>query len=210
MKISVKPEWITVPGLSAYNTMLDTMENRVESIINHKNSEAVYLVEHQDVYTAGTNSSRGDIIDLGNIPIINTGRGGRITYHGPGQRVIYPVLNLSIRQKDIKQYVRHLEQWIINSLKIIGIDAYTIAGKVGIWTQKDDIDAKIGAIGIRVRKWVTFHGISVNINPNILKYKGIIPCGISDLPVTSLEDLGIKIALKDFDTIIKNEFEKVF
>lgn len=210
MKISAKPEWITIPELSEYNTILDAMENRVESIIHHKNPEAVYLVEHQDVYTAGTNSSKEDIIDLGNIPIINTGRGGRITYHGPGQRVIYPILNLSIRQKDIKQYVRHLEQWIINSLKIIGIDAYIIAGKVGIWTKKDNIDAKIGAIGIRVRKWVTFHGVSVNINPDLSKYKGIIPCGISDLPVTSLEDLGIKIALKEFDRIIKNEFERVF
>ncbi len=210
MKISVKPEWITIPELSEYNTILDAMENRVESIIHHKNSEAVYIVEHQDVYTAGTNSSKEDIIDLGNIPIINTGRGGRITYHGPGQRVIYPILNLSIRQKDIKQYVRHLEQWIINSLKIIGIDAYIIAGKVGIWTKKDNIDAKIGAIGIRVRKWVTFHGVSININPDLSKYKGIIPCGISDLPVTSLEDLGIKIALKEFDRIIKNEFERVF
>ncbi len=210
MKISARPEWIIIPGLSEYNTILDAMENRVESIVHHKNSEAVYLVEHHDVYTAGTNSSKADIIDLGNIPLINIGRGGKITYHGQGQRVIYPVLNLSIRQKDIKQYVRHLEQWIINSLKIIGIDAYTIAGKVGIWTKKDNIDAKIGAIGIRVRKWVTFHGISVNINPDLLKYNGIIPCGISNLPVTSLEDLGIKITLKDFDTIIKNKFEMVF
>lgn len=210
MKISEKPEWITIPELSEYNTIIDAMENRVESIINHKNSEAIYLVEHQEIYTAGTNSSKEDIIDLGNIPIINTGRGGRTTYHGPGQRVIYPMLNLSIRQKDIKQYVRHLEQWIVNSLKIIGIDAYTISGKVGIWTKKDNIDAKVGAIGIRVRKWVTFHGVSVNINPDLLKYKGIIPCGISDLSVTSLEDLGIKIALKEFDKIVKNEFEKVF
>lgn len=210
MKISAAPEWITIPRLSEYNTILAAMENRVESIIHHKNSEAVYLVEHHDVYTAGTNSSKGDIIDLGNIPIINTGRGGMVTYHGPGQRVIYPVLNLSIRQKDIKQYVRHLEQWVINSLKIIGIDAYIIAGKVGIWIKKDNIDAKIGAIGIRVRKWVTFHGVSVNINPDLSKYKGIIPCGISDLPVTSLNELGIKIALKEFDRIIKNEFERVF
>lgn len=209
MKISAKPEWITIAGLSEYNTILDAMENRVESIIHHENHEAVYLIEHQDIYTAGTNASKADIIDLGNVPLVNTGRGGKITYHGQGQRVIYPVLNLSIRQQDIKQYVRYLEQWIINSLKIIGVEAHVIPGKVGIWTKKDSIDAKIGAIGIRVRKWVTFHGVSVNINPDLSRYNGIIPCGV-DLPVTSLEDLGMKIALQEFDTIIKNEFDKLF
>lgn len=204
-------EWITLPGLSSYLGTLHLMENKVEQAIK-TGSETIYLVEHEDVYTAGTNFKPDELLNPGNIPVIYTGRGGKFTYHGKGQRVIYPILNLAKenRQKDLKLYISMLEKWIINTLLHIGVKAYTIPGKVGIWVNDQGENVKIGAIGVRVKKWVTYHGISVNISTELNKFNGIIACGLDNFKVTSLEKFGIKIAFCQFDKILKTEFERVF
>lgn len=209
----MKPiEWISLPGLINYNTGLDLMQQRVFDVIQSKKKEAVFLLEHQDVYTAGTSYKDDELLSSDDIPVIYTGRGGKFTYHGPGQRVIYPILNLSSKNRstDLKLYIRLLEQWIINTLQALDIKAYTIDGKIGIWVNQNNAPAKIGAIGIRIKKWVTYHGIAINLTTDLSKYSGIIPCGINNFPVTSLTNIGIKIAMNDFDYLLKKEFEKLF
>ena len=205
------PEWITLPGLMPYNEALELMEHRLHNVIETAKDETVFLLEHPDVYTAGTSYSDTELLD-NKIPVIYTGRGGKFTYHGPGQRVIYPILDLRKpgRTRDIKLYVRNLEQWIINTLLQLGLKAYTIKDMVGIWILHDDIPSKIAAIGVRVKKWVTYHGIAVNITTNLKNYSGIIPCGIENFPVTSLNKLGVEISMQDFDSILKEEFKKIF
>ena len=205
------PEWITLPGLTPYNEALELMEHRLHNVIETAKDETVFLLEHPDVYTAGTSYSDTELLD-NKIPVIYTGRGGKFTYHGPGQRVIYPILDLRKpgRTRDIKLYVRNLEQWIINTLLQLGLKAYTIKDMVGIWILHDDIPSKIAAIGVRVKKWVTYHGIAVNITTNLENYSGIIPCGIENFPVTSLNKLGVEISMQDFGSILKEEFKKIF
>ena len=205
-------DWINLPGLVEYSKSLKVMEDKLEQIILNQASEAIYLLEHHDVYTAGTGYRKEELLESSNIPVIYTGRGGKYTYHGPGQAVIYPLIDLrkNNRKKDVKLYIRNLELTAINTLKEFGIDTYTIDGKVGIWTNHQNIPAKLGAIGVRIRKWVTYHGIAVNINTDLQRYKGIIPCGISDFPVTSLYELGIETSTKNFNSIFREEFEKIF
>jgi len=206
-------DWISFPGLIDYNTGLDLMQQRTNDVILNKKKEAVFLLEHQDVYTAGTSYKDNELLsDSNNIPVIYTGRGGKFTYHGPGQRVIYPILNLAgkNRSPDLKLYISLLEQWIINTLNKLDVNAYTVDGKIGIWVNLDNAPAKIGAIGVRIKKWVTYHGIAVNLNTDISRYSGIIPCGINDFPVTSLLNIGIEITMSDFDYLLKKEFEKLF
>ncbi|MBY0533374.1 MAG: lipoyl(octanoyl) transferase LipB [Rickettsiaceae bacterium] len=206
-------DWISLPGLIDYNTGLDLMQQRTNDVILNKKKEAVFLLEHQDVYTAGTSYKDDELLPgSNNIPVIYTGRGGKFTYHGPGQRVIYPILNLAgkNRSPDLKLYISLLEQWIINTLDKLDVNAYTIDGKIGIWVNLDNAPAKIGAIGVRIKKWVTYHGIAVNLNTDISRYSGIIPCGINDFPVTSLINIGIEITMSDFDYLLKKEFEKLF
>jgi lipoyl(octanoyl) transferase len=207
-------EWINLPGLVEYETAIKIMEDKLSSVIEQNSPDTIYLLEHQDVYTAGTGFKEDELLSIRNqnIPVFYTGRGGKFTYHGPGQKIIYPILNLAKKphNKDVKLYVKTLENWIINTLGKIGISSYTINGMVGIWTNKGGSPAKIGAIGIRVKKWVTYHGIAVNISTDISKYSGIIPCGISNFPVTSLKELGIEISINDFDSFLKDEFRKLF
>lgn len=206
-------KWHIIPKQIDYTLMLHIMEQKVSEVIKGDALETIYLLEHNDVYTAGTNAKQAELIVTNSaIPVINVGRGGKYTYHGKGQRVIYPILNLSLppRQKDIKLYIRLLEKWIINTLKAIGINAYTIDNMVGIWVQHNNTHAKIAAIGVRIRKWVTYHGISININPDLSRYSAIVPCGISTFPVTSLKELGLDISLSAFDEILIKEFRKIF
>lgn len=205
-------DWINLAGPVEYSESLKIMEDKLEQVILNKSDETIYLLEHHDVYTAGTSYKQEELLGNSNIPVIYTGRGGKYTYHGPGQTVIYPLIDLrkSNRQKDIKLYIKNLELAVINTLKEFGIDAYTIDGKVGIWTGNQNTPAKLGAIGVRIKKWVTYHGIAVNINTDLQKYKGIIPCGISDFPVTSLYELGIETSIENFNSIFKKEFEKIF
>ena len=206
-------KWITLPGLIEYKDAIALMEKKLHDVIEATSEESVFLLEHDHVYTAGTSYKDVELIDNKKIPVVYTGRGGKFTYHGPGQRVIYPIINLSLqgRSKDIKLYVRNLENWIIATLNHFGIKCYTKANLVGIWTNDNDSQpAKIAAIGIRVRKWVTYHGIAVNINNDLDMYSGIIPCGIKEFPVTSMNALGIKINLNQFDQALKEEYKKFF
>jgi lipoyl(octanoyl) transferase len=205
-------EWITLPGLTPYEEAIQIMEEQVDKLLGNQNKETIFLLEHPDTYTAGTSYDPKELLNPNGLPVIYTGRGGKFTYHGPGQRIIYPVLDLKTpnRVQDIKLYVRNLEQWIINCLGELNLKAYTIENKVGIWVDHKDTSAKVAAIGIRVKKWVTYHGIAVNICNNLEHYSGIIPCGINNFPVTSLKELGIKISLSDFDSILKTEFKKIF
>lgn len=206
------PDFLTLPGTSDYLQTLALMEARVSQVINGTEEEIIYLVEHPDVYTAGTSYKIEELLTPTDIPVIYTGRGGKFTYHGKGQRVIYPILDLSQgnRQKDIKLYVRQLEKWIINTLSYFGIHGYIVPDRVGIWVKEGESEAKIAAIGVRIKKWVAYHGIAVNIATHLHKYNGIIPCGIKDFPVTSLLKLGVDISLSEFDKALKQEFKKVF
>lgn len=205
-------DWIDFAETIEYSKALKIMETKLEQIILNKSNETVYLLEHEDIYTAGTSYKEEELLGNSNIPVIYTGRGGKYTYHGPGQAIIYPLIDLrkGNRLKDIKLYIKHLELAVINTLKEFDLKAYSIEDKVGIWVNKQKTPAKLGAIGVRVKKWVTYHGIAVNISTNLEKYKGIIPCGISDFPVTSLYELGVEISVKDFNFIFKKEFENIF
>ena len=206
-------KWITIPGLIGYQDGVNIMEEQLIKVIKSLEPDTVFLLEHKEVYTAGTNHKKDELLDPDLFPIIYTGRGGKFTYHGPGQRVIYPLINLNNKDsaKDLKLYVTNLEKWIILTLAEFKVHAFTIPGKVGIWVKNSkNINAKIGAIGIRIRKWVTYHGIAVNINTNLNHYSGIIPCGINNFPITSLRDVGINTSMEEFDIILKKKFIETF
>lgn len=204
-------EWKISDNLIDYEESLKWMEDRVASVINGDKDEAVWLLEHPPLYTAGTSANDSDLLIKDKFPVYRAGRGGEYTYHGPGQRVAYVILNLKARNsQDIRKYVYNLEEWIINSLKHFGVNGERRSGRVGIWTFDKGKEAKIAAIGVRIRKWVTFHGISLNINPDLTHFNGIVPCGISEYGVTSLENLGIKTTTLEVDEILKKEFTKIF
>lgn len=198
--------WHVKESLVDYSEMLNLMESDVAEVINGS-PDRVFLLEHKEIYTRGTSAKDSEILD-NTIPIIESGRGGKVTYHGPGQRVIYPILNLASnnRKKDLKLYIRNLEYWIIDILSHFSIKAYTIPDRVGIWTLGPKGESKIGAIGVRVKKWVTYHGVAVNISNDLTKFHSIIPCGIDDAHVTSMKDLGVDISLDKFDDIAKSKF----
>jgi len=206
-------KWITLPGLVDYQEGIKIMEDQLDRVIHSMQPDTIFLLEHKEVYTAGTSHNVEELLKPDLFPVIYTGRGGKFTYHGPGQRIIYPIINLNNtdKVKDLKLYITQLEKWIILTLAELGVHAFTIQGKVGIWVKNSrNIESKIGAIGIRVRKWVTYHGIAVNISPNLDNYSGIIPCGINDFPITSLEDMGINISMTEFDIILKKKFIEIF
>lgn len=191
--------------LVPYQDALILMEKTIEQVLKDSSNEKIFLMEHDHVYTIGTGATKDDIINAQNIPVYDVGRGGKATYHGPGQRIIYPILNLALpnRQKDIKLYVRALEKWIINTLDILNIKAFTIDDMVGIWTIQNGLPAKIASIGIRVRKWVTYHGIAINVTTDLQKFADIIPCGIKDVKITSIKEFKSDITLEDFDNALK-------
>lgn len=205
-------QFITLQGLADYRQTLELMENHVSQLINKSVKETIYLVEHADIYTAGTSFKSCELLDSEKIPVIYTGRGGRFTYHGAGQRVIYPILDLSAqpRQKDIKLYIRMLEEWLINSLAYFAIKAFTVEDRVGIWVKDQGREAKIAAIGVRIKKWVTYHGMAVNIVTDLSKFSGIIACGLNEFPVTSMAKLGVDIEISQFDEVVEKEFARVF
>ena len=199
-------------NLTFYNDAISFMEDRVLDIISKKAPECLWLVEHPPIYTAGTSAKKKDLLEANRFPVYESGRGGEYTYHGPGQRVGYVMLDLKARNaQDIKKYVYDVEQWIINALAVLGIEGQRRIGRVGIWVVlPDKSEAKIAAVGIRVRKWVTYHGISLNINPDLSHFNGIVPCGILQYGVTSLKDLNIDISMQEIDKILIEEFKKIF
>jgi len=197
-----------------YNSAKEFMLDRVSGIISGERAELLWFLEHPDIYTAGTSAKEQDLIIPDKFPVYNAGRGGEYTYHGPGQRVVYTLLDLNRLydgKPDLRDYVSKLEKWIINTIKHFDIDGETRADRVGIWVKdKNGNEEKIAAIGIRVRKWVSFHGIALNVNPNLDNFSGIVPCGLSNFGVTSLEKLGVGADLKEVDALLEKEFNKIF
>ncbi|MEQ9663878.1 MAG: lipoyl(octanoyl) transferase LipB [Parasphingopyxis sp.] len=191
-------EWRVSPGLTPYPDALDEMETRARAVREGKAHELVWLVEHPPLYTAGTSAAREELLEPDRFPVFEAGRGGRYTYHGPGQRIVYLVLDLAKRGRDVRCFVHAVEGWIIESLADIGVDSRREEGRIGIWTGEGAEEAKIAAIGIRIRKWVSFHGLAINVAPDLSHFGGIVPCGIGEYPVTSLEKLG---AANDFGPV---------
>jgi len=196
-----------------YEDTLKLMEKRVEKIISGNKPELLWFLEHEHIYTAGTSAKNSDLINAGDTPVVKTGRGGMHTYHGPGQRVAYVMLDLKKRydEPDIKEYVRSLEEWIIRTLAHLKIKGERRKDRIGIWIiDKSGNEEKIAAIGIRVRKWVTYHGIALNVSPDLNYFDGIIPCGIKGYGVTSLKKLGVSINMSELDNLLEKEFEVIF
>jgi len=212
-------EWIKSEGLVEFDHSLRWMEKRASQIYTGEKPECVWLLEHPEIYTAGTSAKDSDLKDPNRFPVKKTNRGGQYTYHGPGQRIAYVLLNLNVRGKDIKKYVHNLELWAIKTLSKYDIVGETRNGRVGIWVQRpeqpllsngDIPEDKIAAIGVRLRKWVTFHGLSINFDPELSHFDGIVPCGISEHGVTSLIDLGVKTKIDELDNNLKESFEEIF
>jgi lipoyl(octanoyl) transferase len=192
-------EWHIEPGLIPYPQAVAGMEERAAAIQAGDARERIWLLEHPPLYTAGTSADPAELLDP-RFPVFESGRGGRYTYHGPGQRIVYVQLDLARRGRDVRCYVHALEGWIISALAGLGVEARTAEGRIGIWTDDaDGREAKIGAIGVRVRRWVTLHGASINLAPNLADFSGIVPCGISAFPVTSLAALGKPVEMPMLD-----------
>ena len=196
-------EWRVSDGLTPYPEALHEMETRAEALRAGDARELVWLLEHPPLYTAGTSADPAELFNPQGFPVYEAGRGGRYTYHGPGQRVGYLVLDLQRRGRDVRRFVHSLEEWLIAALGDLGVHARRAEGRIGIWVDHDGMEAKIGAIGIRVRRWVTLHGFAVNVRPELSHFSGIVPCGISAFPVTSLEQMGVSNAQEDLDLALK-------
>lgn len=204
-------EWLGSPGPAPYPEAVDLMEARVAAIRAGTAGAAVWLLEHPPLYTAGTSADPRDLLMPDRFPVYASGRGGQYTYHGPGQRVIYPMLDLKRLGGDIRLFVHTLEAWAIAALATFGVAAETRPDRVGLWVRRGgDREDKIGAIGVRVRRWVSFHGMALNVAPDLSHFSGIIPCGISDHGVTSLRDLGIAADLADLDAALIATFAETF
>ncbi len=206
-------EWQSTPGLLPYEDAVAAMEARVAAIRRGEAPELVWLIEHPPLYTAGTSAKAADLLDSSRFPVHQTGRGGQYTYHGPGQRVAYVMLDLNRRGRDLRSFVRNLEQWVIATLDQFDIAGERRAGRVGIWVDRGGgREDKIAAIGVRVRHWVTYHGVAINLCPELSHFEGIVPCGIAEptLGVTSLADLGVAATMDDLDQALRDTFEPIF
>jgi len=211
-------DWIVSMGLTPYETALQKMEQRVAAIQMGNENESIWLLEHPSLYTAGTSARPHDLIHPKRFPVIHVSRGGQYTYHGPGQRVIYVMLNLNQRGKDIHTFIEFLEHWVVDALESFGLRPLIHKGRIGVWVERPEkpslpdgqvAEDKIAAIGIRLRKWISFHGISINVDPDLEHYSSIVPCGIKDYGVTSLVDLGLPVTMADLDIAIHKSFCKV-
>jgi lipoyl(octanoyl) transferase len=213
------PHWRHVPGLAPYVQTLSEMEALAEAIGRDEAKEAIWLLEHPPLYTAGTSARREDLTDPDRFPVHQVGRGGQYTYHGPGQRVIYVMLDVGERGRDVRCFVRALENWVIATLAEFNVRGEVRPGRVGVWVTRPDRPAnadgtqaedKIAAIGVKLRRWVSFHGISINVEPDLSHFSGIVPCGISDHGVTSLVDLGLPVTMADLDAALMATFPRFF
>ncbi|MCP5410837.1 MAG: lipoyl(octanoyl) transferase LipB [Alphaproteobacteria bacterium] len=202
-------EWVTSREPVAYPDAVAVMEARAAAIAAGQANESVWLLEHPPIYTAGTSAQDADLLDA-RFPVYRTGRGGQFTYHGPGQRIGYVMLDLKQRRPDVRAYVHDLEDWLIGALDQFGVKGERRDGRVGIWVQRGLKEDKIAALGVRIKRWVTFHGVSLNVDPDLSHFSGIVPCGVSQHGVTSLADLGIKTTMDDVDAALRRSFEKVF
>ncbi|MGV1953589.1 lipoyl(octanoyl) transferase LipB [Agrobacterium vitis] len=211
--------WRVSDGLVGYEDALRVMEEEVAAIADGTTDELIWLLEHPPIYTAGTSADPKDLIDTQRFPVFATGRGGEYTYHGPGQRVVYVMLDLKRRRQDVRAYVAALEDVIIKTLDMMNIRGERREDRVGVWVRRPDkaplpdgsvTEDKIAALGIRLRRWVSFHGLSLNVEPDLSHFSGIVPCGISAYGVTSLVDLGLPVTMNDVDIHLKEAFETVF
>ncbi len=207
-------EWVIAEGLVGYEDALAEMESRAALIAEGLAPERVWLVEHPPLYTAGTSANAADLIAPDRFPVHWTGRGGQFTYHGPGQRVAYVMLDLKRRQPDLRRFVAALESWLIGTLAEFNVIGERREDRVGVWVRRPDkgagVEDKIAAIGIRVRRWVSFHGISLNLEPDLAHFDGIVPCGVAMHGVTSLVDLGLPVTMPELDMQLRAQFELVF
>lgn len=207
--------WSTSEGLTPYPAAEAVMEARASAIAAGSGGELVWLVEHPPLYTAGVSARPGDLLDATRFPVFRSGRGGQFTYHGPGQRVAYVMLDLSARGRDVRAFVSALQRWIIDALAELGVAGETRDGRVGVWVTRKGADGgrredKIAAIGVKLRRWVSFHGISLNVAPDLDHFGGIVPCGVREHGVTSLADLGLTASLAEADAALRRAFERVF
>ena len=204
-------EWLESRGWVDYPTAVRFMERRVEAIAAGRAQEAVWLLEHPPIYTCGTSSGENELLDRRRFPVYRTGRGGRITYHGPGQRVGDVMLDLRRRGGDVRLFVGQVEEWVIRTLATLGVEAGRNPGKIGVWVDGGGgRQAKIGAIGIRVRRWISFHGFALNVAPDLSHFGGIVPCGLAASEVTSLRKLGVAARMDEVDTALRATFAEVF
>ncbi|RNF33545.1 lipoyl(octanoyl) transferase LipB [Paracoccus methylarcula] len=211
-------EWIISSGVTGYEEAVTFMETRVAAIHAGTADEAIWLVEHPPLYTAGTSARPADLLHA-RFPVFEAGRGGQYTYHGPGQRIVYVMLDLNRRGRDIRRFVAQLEAWVIAALAEFGVTGEVREGRVGVWVTRPEkpplpdgtpSEDKIAAIGIKLRRWVSFHGISINVEPELSHYDGIVPCGISGYGVTSLVDLGLPVTMADLDSALQRSFPAQF
>lgn len=206
--------WRQSADCVAYDDAVAWMESRAEEIRTGSTSECIWLLEHPPVYTAGTSAKSDDLLTPDRFPVISSGRGGQYTYHGPGQRIAYVMLDLTRRGRDVRTFVCALESWVIETLANFGVNGERRAGRVGVWVSRPELgpdrEDKIAAIGVRVRRWVTFHGISLNVCPDLEHYSGIVACGVQDHGVTSLHDLGIDAGLDEVDRVLRKTFANHF
>ena len=212
-------EWITSDGLTDYDAAVAFMEARAGGIREGTADEAIWLVEHPPLYTAGTSAKPDDLTDPDRFPVYTSKRGGQYTYHGPGQRVAYVMLDVAMRGQDVRKFVSQMEDWIIATLDQFNVKGERRVGRVGVWVVRPDLppnidgsahEDKIAALGIRLRKWVSFHGLSINVEPDLSHFDGIVPCGIREHGVTSLVDLGLPVTMNDVDTALKKTFNDIF
>ena len=202
--------WETSDGLVPYPEAMARMDAHVDAIAHGQEAERVWLLEHPPLYTAGTSAHEEDLVERDRFPVFKTGRGGQYTYHGPGQRVAYVMLDLKRRGGDVRAFVASLEQWVIDTLDQFNVKGERREDRVGVWVRRGNREDKIAAIGIRVRHWVTFHGISINVEPDLTHFGGIVPCGIREHGVTSLVDLGLPVTMADLDVALKKTFQPIF
>jgi lipoyl(octanoyl) transferase len=203
-------EWRISDGPVAYPDALAFMESRVAAIRAGDMGEMVWLLQHPPLYTAGTSAREADLLTPQRFPVYKSGRGGQYTYHGPGQRVGYVMLDLKQRNADVRRFVEDLEEWLIRTLSRFNVRGERRQGRVGIWVQRGGREDKIAAIGVRVRRWVTFHGVALNVDPDLDHFSGIVPCGIADHGVTSLHDIGVAVTMEDVDVAMREAFWEVF
>ena len=202
--------WEITEGLIPYPDAMARMDAHVDAIARGTEQERVWLLEHPPLYTAGTSANEDDLVERERFPVFKTGRGGQYTYHGPGQRVAYVMLDLKRRGGDVRAFVAALEQWVIDTLDQFNVKGERREDRVGVWVRRGAREDKIAAIGIRVRHWVTFHGISINVEPDLTHFGGIVPCGIREHGVTSLVDLGLPVTMADLDVALKKTFAPIF
>jgi lipoyl(octanoyl) transferase len=202
--------WEHSEGLVPYPDAMTRMDAHVEAISKGTEPERIWLLEHPPLYTAGTSAHEEDLVERERFPVFKTGRGGQYTYHGPGQRVAYVMLDLKRRGGDVRAFVAALEQWVIDTLDLFNVKGERREDRVGVWVRRGSREDKIAAIGIRVRHWVTFHGISINVEPDLTHFSGIVPCGIREHGVTSLVDLGLPVTMADLDVALKQSFQPIF